>query len=236
MAEQNHPAAPRSMTLMAGPIDTRINPTKVNALATSKSIEWFRANLITSVPWHYEGAGRDVYPGFIQLAAFMAMQPERHVKAHFDLYQHLAECREAEAEHIAAFYDEYFAVLDLSAEFYLETVEKVFMRAALAEGSLTYRNIKVDPGQIRRTALLTVEGERDDICAPGQTLAAHDLCTGLKPYMKRHHLQAGVGHYGVFSGRRWEGQVYPIVQNFILSMDEGTPRQNAQPVRVELTA
>ena len=236
MAEQNHPATPRSMTLMAGPIDTRINPTKVNQLATSKSIEWFRTNLITNVPWTHDGAGRDVYPGFIQLAAFMAMQPERHVKAHLDLYQHLAEGRDAEAEHIAAFYDEYFAVLDLSAEFYLETVEKVFQRAALAEGSLTFRNIKVDPGQIRRTALLTVEGERDDICAPGQTLAAHDLCTGLKPYMKRHHLQAGVGHYGVFSGRRWESQVYPIVQNFILSMDDGPPRQKASPVRVELTA
>ena len=236
MAAQNHPATPRSMTLMAGPIDTRINPTKVNQLATSKSIEWFRTNLITNVPWTHDGAGRDVYPGFIQLAAFMAMQPERHVKAHLDLYQHLAEGRAPEAEHIAAFYDEYFAVLDLSAEFYLETVEKVFQRAALAEGSLTFRNIKVDPGQIRRTALLTVEGERDDICAPGQTLAAHDLCTGLKPYMKRHHLQAGVGHYGVFSGRRWESQVYPIVQNFILSMDDGPPRQKASPVRVELTA
>ena len=236
MAEKNHPATPRSLTLMAGPIDTRVNPTKVNELATSKSIEWFRTNLITNVPWTYEGAGRDVYPGFIQLSAFMAMQPQRHVKAHLDLYQHLAEGRAAEAETIAAFYDEYFAVLDLSAEFYLETVEKVFMRAALAEGSLTFRNLKVDPGLIRRTALLTVEGERDDICAPGQTLAAHDLCTGLKPYMKRHHLQAGVGHYGVFSGRRWESQVYPIVQNFILSMDDGAPRRKAPPVRVGLTA
>jgi len=236
MAEQNDPAAPRSMTLMAGPIDTRINPTKVNELATSKSIEWFRSHLITSVPWGYDGAGRDVYPGFIQLGAFMAMQPHRHVRAHLDLYQHLAEGRAAEAETIAAFYDEYFAVLDLSAEFYLETVEKVFQRAALADGSLTFRGAKVEPGLIRRTALLTVEGERDDICAPGQTLAAHDLCTGLKPYMKRHHLQTGVGHYGVFSGRRWDGQVYPIVQNFILSMDDGAPRQRTSPVRVELTA
>jgi polyhydroxyalkanoate depolymerase len=236
MAEQNHPAAPRSMTLMAGPIDTRVNPTKVNELATSKSIEWFRNNLITSVPWGYEGAGRDVYPGFIQLSAFMAMQPERHVRAHLDLYDHIAQGRDAEAHTVAAFYEEYFAVLDLSAEFYLETVEKVFQRAALAEGTLTFRNIKVDPGLIRRTALLTVEGERDNICAPGQTLAAHDLCTGLKPYMKRHHLQAGVGHYGVFSGRRWDGQVYPIVQNFILSMDDGTPRQKAPPVSAELTA
>jgi polyhydroxyalkanoate depolymerase len=236
MADQEHPSAPRSMILMAGPVDTRINPTKVNALATAKSIEWFRANLITSVPWGHAGAGRDVYPGFIQLAAFMAMQPERHLRAHFDLYQYLVERRDAEAEHIAAFYEEYFAVLDLSAEFYLETVEKVFQRAALAEGNLTYRNVKVDPGRIRRTALLTVEGERDDICAPGQTVAAHDLCVGLKPYMKRHHLQAGVGHYGVFSGRRWESQVYPVVQNFILAMDGGEPSRKASPIRVELTA
>lgn len=236
MSEQDHPATPRSMTLMAGPVDTRINPTKVNALATSKSMEWFRANLITSVPWSHAGAGRDVYPGFIQLAAFIAMQPERHVRAHLDLHQHLVEGRDAEARHIAAFYEEYFAVLDLSAEFYLETVEKVFQRAALAEGNLTFRNVKVDPARIRRTALLTVEGERDDICAPGQTLAAHDLCVGLKPYMKRHHLQAGVGHYGVFSGRRWETQVYPIVQNFILAMEDGEPRRKTPPVRVELTA
>ena len=235
MAEQGHPAAPRSMTLMAGPVDTRINPTKVNALATSKSIEWFRANLITTVPWSHAGAGRDVYPGFIQLAAFMAMQPERHVRAHLDLYQYLAEGRTEEARHVAAFYEEYFAVLDLSAEFYLETVEKVFQRPALAEGNLTFGGVKVDPGRIRHTALLTVEGERDDICAPGQTLAAHDLCVRLKPYMKRHHLQAGVGHYGVFSGRRWESQVYPIVQNFILAMNDGAPRK-APPIRVELTA
>jgi len=231
MAERDDPCTPRSMTLMAGPIDTRINPTKVNELATSKSIEWFRAHLITSVPYGYGGAGRDVYPGFLQLSAFMAMQPQRHVKAHADLYDHIVHRRLAEARTIDEFYQEYFAVLDLSAEFYLETVEKVFQRACLAEGTLTFRNQRVDPGRIRRTGLLTVEGERDDICAPGQTLAAHSLCTGLKPFMKRHHLQAGVGHYGVFSGRRWESQVYPIVQNFILSMNEGGAR-NPEPVRV----
>ena len=220
MAEQQNPAAPLTMTLMAGPIDTRINPTKVNELAMSKPLDWFKANLITTVPWPNQGAGRSVYPGFLQLMAFMSMQPQRHVRAHCDLYDHLANGRAAEAETIADFYKEYFAVLDLSAEFYLETVEWIFQEARLAKGTLTYRGGKVDPGLIRRTALLTVEGERDDICAPGQTLAAHDLCTGLRPYMKRHHLQAGVGHYGVFSGRRWDAQVYPIVQNFILSMDE----------------
>ena len=223
MAEDGDPCTPRSLTLMAGPVDTRINPTKVNALAQSHSIDWFRTNLITNVPFGYAGAGRDVYPGFLQLTAFMAMQPSRHVRAHLDLYDHIVQRRQAEAQVIEAFYEEYFAVLDLSAEFYLETVEKVFQHAALAEGSLTFRNVKVDPSFIRRTGLLTVEGERDDICAPGQTLAAHDLCTGLKPFMKRHHLQAGVGHYGVFSGRRWESQVYPIVQNFILSMADTQP-------------
>ena len=227
MAERDDPCAPRSLTLMAGPIDTRINPTKVNELAQSKSLDWFRTHLITSVPFGYEGAGRDVYPGFIQLAAFMAMQPARHVRAHAELYDHIAHRRLAEARLVEEFYREYFAVLDLSAEFYLETVEKVFQRAALAEGKLTFRNIRVDTSRIRRTALLTVEGERDDICAPGQTLAAHDLCSGLKPFMKRHHLQAGVGHYGVFSGRRWESQVYPIVQNFILSMEDAP---SAQPL------
>ena len=235
MAERGDPCAPRSLTLMAGPIDTRVNPTKVNDLANAKSIEWFRTNLITSVPFGYEGAGRDVYPGFLQLAAFMAMQPERHVRAHAELYDHIVQRRLAEAKTVEGFYREYFAVLDLSAEFYLETVEKVFQRAALAEGGLTFRNIKVDPACIRRTALLTVEGERDDICAPGQTLAAHDLCTGLKPYMKRHHLQAGVGHYGVFSGRRWESQVYPIVQNFILSMEEGVRAHAPEQLLTGLT-
>jgi len=220
MSERNHPALPRSMTLMAGPVDTRVNPTKVNELAMSKPLDWFKSNLISSVPWPHEGAGRSVYPGFLQLTAFMAMQPQRHVRAHRDLYEHIANGRVVEAASIADFYREYFAVLDLSAEFFLETVQWIFQEARLAQGTLTFRGKPVDPGLIRKTALLTIEGERDDICAPGQTLAAHDLCTGLRPYRKRHHLQAGVGHYGVFSGRRWDGQVYPVVQNFILSMDD----------------
>jgi polyhydroxyalkanoate depolymerase len=228
MAEDSHKATPRSMTLMAGPVDTRINPTKVNELAMSKPLDWFKAHLITTVPWPHQGAGRAVYPGFLQLAAFMSMQPQRHVRAHCDLYDFLANGRSDEAQSIAEFYKEYFAVLDLSAEFYLETVQWIFQEARLASGKLTFRGRKVDPGLIRKTALLTVEGERDDICAPGQTLAAHDLCSGLRPYLKRHHLQAGVGHYGVFSGRRWDAQVYPIVQNFILSMDDHGEQPVAQ--------
>jgi polyhydroxyalkanoate depolymerase len=219
MAEARHPAQPRSMTLMAGPVDVRVSPTKVNDLATSKPIGWFESNLIADVPRRFAGAGRRVYPGFVQLAAFMSMNIERHRKAHLDLYEALAAGDAAKAAATRAFYDEYFAVLDLTAEFYLETVSIVFQEALLARGRLTYRGRPVDPGAIRRTALLTVEGERDDICGIGQTAAAHDLCKGLRPYLKRHHMQPGVGHYGVFSGKRWETQVYPILRNMVLAND-----------------
>lgn len=219
MAENDDPAQPRSMTLMAGPIDTRINPTKVNELATSKPIEWFEQNLIATVPYRYPGAGRRVYPGFVQLSAFMAMNIDRHVKAHLELYENLAKGETAKAETTKTFYDEYFAVLDLAAEFYLETVKWVFQETRLPKGEMIHRGRKVDTRAIRRTALLTVEGERDDICALGQTAAAHDLTPMLKPYRKRHHMQTGVGHYGVFSGRKWENQIYPIVSNVILSAD-----------------
>jgi poly(3-hydroxybutyrate) depolymerase len=219
MAQAGSSAQPRSMTLMAGPIDTRINPTKVNELATSRSIDWFERNLIAEVPARYRGAGRRVYPGFVQLAAFMSMNLDRHQKAHIELYQHLANGNLEKAQPTIAFYDEYFAVLDLTAEFYLETIAWVFQEARLARGQLTFRGGRVEPDAIRRTALLTVEGERDDICALGQTAAAHDLCRGLRPYLKRHHMQAGVGHYGVFSGTRWEKHVYPQVHNMMLSND-----------------
>jgi poly(3-hydroxybutyrate) depolymerase len=219
MAQAGSAAQPRSMTLMAGPVDTRINPTKVNELAMSRSIDWFESNLIGRVPARYKGAGRRVYPGFVQLAAFMSMNIDRHRKEHMDLYEHLANGNLAKARPTIAFYDEYFAVLDLTAEFYLETVAWVFQEARLARGALTFRGRPVEPRAIRRTSLLTIEGQRDDICAPGQTAAAHDLCQGLRPYMKRHHMQAGVGHFGVFSGKRWEDQVYPIVRNMMLSSD-----------------
>jgi polyhydroxyalkanoate depolymerase len=219
MAEDNNPAQPASMTLMAGPIDTRINPTKVNDLAKGKPIAWFEKNLIGTVPARYKGAERRVYPGFVQLSAFMAMNLDRHVKAHVDLFHNLAGGHLEKAETTKAFYDEYFAVLDLAAEFYLETVQWVFQEHQLPLGAMMFKGRKVNPKAIRKTALLTVEGERDDICAVGQTMAAHDLASSLKPFRKRHHLQAGVGHYGVFSGRRWENQVYPIVRNMILQND-----------------
>ncbi len=219
MSEAKHRALPRTMTLMAGPIDTRVNPTTVNRLATERPITWFERNLIATVPWGFKGASRRVYPGFVQLAAFMSMNYERHLQAHIDLFEHLANGDMAKAEAIKTFYDEYFAVLDLPAEFYLETVRMVFQEARLAEGKLDWRGKRVDPGAIKRTALFTVEGERDDICAVGQTLAAHELCTGIRPYKKRHHLQPGAGHYGVFSGRKWQSQIYPLVRNLILAND-----------------
>jgi poly(3-hydroxybutyrate) depolymerase len=217
MAEDDNPAQPRSLTLMAGPIDTRINPTKVNELATGRSISWFEQNLISHVPLRYPGATRRVYPGFLQLTAFMSMNAERHVKAQVDLYRALARGDTQQAETIKAFYDEYFAVLDMTAEFYLETVQWVFQEFRLAKGELDCKGRRVDPRAIRRTALFTVEGERDDICAIGQTVAAHDLCSSLRPYRKRHYMQAGVGHYGVFAGKRWASQIYPLVRNTILA-------------------
>jgi poly(3-hydroxybutyrate) depolymerase len=219
MAQAGNPAQPRSMTLMAGPIDTRVNPTKVNELAKKRTIEWFERTLTASVPLRYPGAFRRVYPGFVQLVAFMSMNIERHVKAHKELYENLANGELEKAAVTKAFYDEYFAVLDLTAEFYLETVRLIFQDHALPLGELEWHGERVDPSAIRKTMLLTVEGERDDICAVGQTVAAHDLCSKLRPYLKRHHMQAGVGHYGVFSGTRWEKQIYPILKNVILSSD-----------------
>ncbi|WP_077002997.1 polyhydroxyalkanoate depolymerase [Variovorax sp. KK3] len=215
MSEDDHPATPRSLTLMAGPVDCRINPTTVNKLATDRSIDWFERNLISRVPWPHAGCMRRVYPGFLQLAAFMSMNLPRHKQQFQRLYQHLVEGELDQAAVIRDFYDEYLAVNDLPAEFYLETVERVFQTYDLARGVLTVGDRKVDPRAIRRTALLTVEGERDDICAIGQTVAAQDLCTSVRPYLKVHHLQAGVGHYGVFSGSKWNGQIYPRVRETI---------------------
>jgi len=219
MAQNGHAAQPRSMTLMAGPIDSRVNPTRVNELAQSRSIDWFERHLLASVPVRFPGAFRRVYPGFVQVAAFMSMNIGRHIDAHRQLYDDLVHGRHEKAQAIKAFYDEYFAVLDLTAEFYLETVRLVFQEHALPLGRLQWRGRTVEPRAIRRTMLLTVEGERDDICAVGQTLAAHDLCVGLRPYLKRHHMEAGVGHYGVFSGKRWTSHIYPIVRNTILASD-----------------
>ncbi|MBO9537119.1 polyhydroxyalkanoate depolymerase [Herbaspirillum sp.] len=215
MAGDGNPAQPRTMTLMAGPLDTRVNPTTVNALAKSKPIEWFEKNMISTVPTRHPGRGRRVYPGFMQLAAFMNMNLNRHVDAFRNLYRHLVEGEDEKALQIKTFYEEYFAMSDLPAEFYLETVRTVFQEHALPLGTLTYRGDAVDPRAIRRTALFTIEGEKDDICAVGQTVAAQEMCSGIRPYMRLHHVQTAVGHYGVFNGRRWENEIYPRLRDFI---------------------
>lgn len=217
MAEDDHIAQPRSLTLMAGPVDCRVNPTEVNKLATSKPIEWFESQSISHVPLPYAGFMRRVYPGFVQLSAFMSMNPERHQQQFENWHQHWVKHEPAEARQIQAFYEEYFAVNDLPAEFYLETVEKVFQTYDLPRGVLRYKDRTVDTRAIRRTALMTVEGERDDICAVGQTVAAHELCTNIRPSFREHHVQTGVGHYGVFSGRKWNQQIYPRVRDLIYS-------------------
>jgi poly(3-hydroxybutyrate) depolymerase len=215
LAEADDPAQPRSLTLMAGPVDCRVNPTEVNRLATGRPITWFEENLISHVPPPHAGHMRRVYPGFVQLSAFMSMNLERHLQQFRTLYQHLVDGELEKADAIRLFYDEYLAVNDLPAEFFLQTVEKVFQTFDLARGTLTHRGQPVRLGSIRRTWLFTVEGERDDICSVGQTVAAHDLCTGIRPYMKLHHVQTGVGHYGVFSGKRWKGEIYPRLRELV---------------------
>ncbi len=215
MAHSGHRATPRSMTLMAGPIDTRINPTRVNDLAKSRTMAWFERTLIDRVPRGFAGAGRRVYPGFLQLSAFVSMNLDRHWRAHLAQYRQMVTGDTERARAHRDFYDEYNAVMDLPAEFYLETVRRVFQDHDLPLGRLDIRGETVRPEAIRRTALLTVEGENDDICSIGQTVAAQDLCARIRPAMKRHHLQTGVGHYGVFNGRRWSTEIYPLMREMI---------------------
>ena len=215
MSEDEHPATPASLTLMAGPIDCRISPTAVNKLATTKPMSWFEDKLIARVPWRHGGAGRRVYPGFVQLSAFMSMNKDRHLNAFKDCYQHLVDDEFDKAGVTRTFYEETMAVADLAADFYLETVDLVSQRHALPKGELTFRGRPVNPAAIRRTALITIEGERDDICAVGQTLAAQDLASSLLPYLRTHYVQPSVGHYGVFSGKRWQHQIYPLLRDVI---------------------
>lgn len=215
MAASDHPAQPRTMTLMAGPIDTRINPTVVNELATSHPISWFERNLISTVPYRYPGATRRVYPGFMQVGAFMSMNLVRHWQAHVDLFAEMSRGNAERAKSIRDFYDEYFSVLDLPAEFYLETVERIFQEFQLPRGRFTWQKQPIEPASIRNTALLTVEGGRDDICGIGQTEAAHTLCTSIPRTRKQHYFHPEAGHYGVFSGRRWQRDIYPVIRDFI---------------------
>jgi len=215
LAAAKDPCQPRSMVLMGGPIDPAANPTEVNRFAQSHSLGWFEHVAITTVPARYPGAFRSVYPGFLQLAGFLSMNLDRHVDAHWRMFRQLVAGDGESAAATRAFYDEYSTVMDLPADFYLDTVDRVFQRQDLAHGRFRVRGEPVDPGTIEKTALMTVEGERDDICAVGQTVAAHALCRNLAPAKHAHHLQPQVGHYGVFHGRRWQHETYPKVAEFI---------------------
>ncbi|MEO7038449.1 MAG: polyhydroxyalkanoate depolymerase [Candidatus Elarobacter sp.] len=215
MAADDDPAQPRSMTLMGGPVDVRVAPTAPTELAASKSLAWFDDTLTTRVPQWYAGAGRRVYPGFLQIGAFMAMNPDRHADAHRQIFEHLVRGDHESADKQRAFYDEYLSVMDIPAEFYVQTVDEVFQRATLAAGTMTWRGRAVDPSAIRKTALLTIEGELDDISAPGQTIAAHALCPNIPAERQLNYVQPGAGHYGIFSGTKWRAEVEPRIAAFI---------------------
>jgi len=212
-------ATPRSMTMMGGPIDPRRSPTSVNNLATQQPLSWFKGNVIHTVPVNYPGHGREVYPGFLQHAGFVAMNPGRHLSSHWDFYLNLLRGDEDDAAAHRKFYDEYNAVLDMPAEFYLDTISTVFQQFLLPRGLWEVNGERVDPSTIKRTSLLTIEGELDDISGIGQTEAAHDLCTGIPASRRAHRVIQGAGHYGIFSGRRWRETVYPQIRDFIRRSD-----------------
>lgn len=225
MDAENHPARPLSITLMGGPIDTRVSKTKVTELAEHRPLKWFENTVVTEVPFYYPGAFRRVYPGFIQLGGFMSMNLDRHVGSHMQFYHHLVRGDGESAESHRRFYDEYNAVMDISADFYLQTVETVFQRHLLPKGKMKWRHPRtghlhdIDPLKLRTIALMTVEGELDDISAHGQTTAAHDIVKNLSASKQYHHFQEDVGHYGIFNGRRWREQIMPRIRNFIRRLD-----------------
>jgi poly(3-hydroxybutyrate) depolymerase len=225
MEAEDDPFVPNSMVLMGGPIDTRSNPTAVNKLAEQRGTDWFRRNVITKVPFPNPGFMRDVYPGFLQLNGFMSMNLDRHLEAHKDLFLHLVEGDGDSAQKHREFYDEYLAVMDLAAEFYLQTVDTVFVRHALPKGTMKHRGAPVDPARIHRVALMTVEGEHDDISGVGQTEAAHNLCVNIPADRRTHYLQPGVGHYGVFNGSRFRAEIAPRIADFILSNETNMLRR-----------
>ena len=228
MEAVNDPYVPHSMVLMGGPIDTRENPTEVNKLAQARGIDWFRSNVITKVPFPNPGFMRDVYPGFLQLHGFVSMNLDRHIEAHRKLFQHLVKSDGDSAQKHREFYDEYLAVMDLAAEYYLQTVETVFVRHALPKGEMMHRGVRIDPTQIRRVALMTVEGENDDISGVGQTEAAHKLCVNIPAERKAHWLQPAVGHYGVFNGSRFRSEIVPRISDFVLSNNYAVGRNGAK--------
>lgn len=231
MEAQDDPCIPRSMTLMGGPIDTRRSPTAVNQVAQKRGTEWFRRNCITKVPMPNAGFWRDVYPGFFQLSGFMAMNLDRHISAHWDMFNHLVENDGDSAEKHREFYDEYLAVMDLTAEFYLQTVETVFVEHSLPNGTMMHRDQPVDLSAIRRCAIMAVEGERDDISGVGQTLAALEITPNLPQEKKFYHLQEKVGHYGVFNGKRFRSEIAPRIAAFMAAQDAAAAEPQRRPAR-----
>jgi poly(3-hydroxybutyrate) depolymerase len=236
MEEAGDPLSPATMTLMGGPIDTRINPTAVNKLAMDRPLKWFADNVILDVPWPQPGVMRKVYPGFLQLSGFMSMNLDRHMIAHKDFFFHLVKNNGDSAEKHREFYDEYLAVMDLTAEFYLQTVDTVFIRHALPKGEMVHHGQRVDPSKIRRTALLTVEGENDDISGVGQTHAAQTLCSNLPDNMRMHYLQPDVGHYGVFNGSRFRREIAPRIIQFARDHRRSGDAGNSNVVAMVKTA
>ncbi|MEO1749192.1 MAG: polyhydroxyalkanoate depolymerase, partial [Pseudomonadota bacterium] len=236
MEAQKNTCSPATMTLMGGPVDTRRNPTAVNKLAEEKPIEWFRDNVIMTVPFPNPGFGRQVYPGFLQLTGFMSMNLDRHMIAQKDFFMHLVRDDGDSAEKHRDFYDEYLAVMDLTAEFYLQTIKVVFINHDLPNGTMMHRGQKVDPGAIKNTALLTIEGENDDITGKGQTEATHDLCTGLPKEMKMHYEQPRVGHYGVFNGSRFRQHVAPKMLDFMRAHQAKAGKPKAKRAKLKIVA
>ena len=219
MSGRDDPATPLTLTLMGGPVDTREAPTSVDDLATQRPYAWFEQNVIAKVPNGYAGAGRKVYPGFLQLAGFMSMNLANHMKSHWELFKHLVAGDDESADATKAFYEEYRSVSDMTAEFYLQTIDVVFQRQAIAKGEFVHRGVRIDPAAIDRTALLAIEGERDDISGLGQTKAALDLATSLGADRKQYYMAEGAGHYGIFNGRKWRDSIAPIVERFIRKHD-----------------
>lgn len=234
MNEDDHPCTPPSLTMMGGPIDTRKAPTSVNDLASKRPFAWFEHTVIQDVPAMYPGGGRKVYPGFLQLSGFMSMNLANHMNSHWDMFKHLVDGDEESADATKAFYDEYRSVCDMTAEFYLQTIDLVFQRQALATGQFEHRGRIVDPGKITRTALLAIEGERDDISGIGQTKAALDLAVNLPDSKKQYHLAEGAGHYGIFNGRKWREVIAPVMETFVRAHD--TAKVAPAPLRVVLPA
>lgn len=219
MSDSNNPARPKTLTMMGGPIDTRQAPTAVNTLATQRPHSWFQQNVIATVPYSYPGAGRTVYPGFLQLAGFMTMNLNSHLNSHWEMFKHLVQGDESSADATKEFYEEYRSVCDMTSEFYLQTVEVVFQKHALPKGEMMHRGRKVDPASIKDIALLAIEGERDDISGIGQTKAALEIATKLPEKLKKYHLAKGVGHYGIFNGSKWRTKIAPVVEKWIAAHD-----------------